>query len=72
MLLLGRELLLSRSFATIAAVVTCMHATAAFACLLATAAAAGEALKDKCHEDNIIAAGGLFCPLIKETVRVCY
>ena len=34
------------------------------------AAAAGEALKDKCHEDNVIAAGGLFCPLILETFGI--
>ena len=33
----------------------------------AAAAAAGEALKDKCHEDNVIAAKGIFCPLIVET-----
>jgi len=26
--------------------------------------AAGEALKDKCHENNVITAGGLFYPLI--------
>ena len=34
------------------------------------AAAAGEALKDKQHEANIVAAGGQFYPLIVETFGV--
>ena len=35
-------------------------------------AAAGEALKDKCDEDNVITAGELFCPLIVDTFGVWY
>ena len=36
----------------------------------AGAAAAGEALKDKQHENNAVAAGGQFYPLIVETFGV--